>query len=177
MYNPGMIMVKVTRKNTPETNAIQQSDSGNYRLYLSATGENSNRKGYWGFNCEYRDNIAQAQLPDPTDPTDLANFDYFGFTKDKETGNLYFPQYANIPWLQPGESVTMPVKLETVTQWMGTDDQPSCVNNVDFRYLFYRGITHMKAAEYCLSPGSSQAWVPCTNGGTDTWDFANPEVP
>jgi hypothetical protein len=177
MYNPGMVVVKVTRRDDPQANAIQQADSGNYKLFLQATGENSSRKGYWGYNCEYRDNIPQSQLPDPTDPTDLANFDYREFQTDKQEGILYKAQYLNIPWLQPGESVEIPVTLDTISQWMGTEDQLSCVTHVDVRYLFYRGTTHMQAAEYCLSPGSSQEWVPCTNGGSDTWDFANPEVP
>ncbi len=177
MYNPGMVVVKITRRDDPQANAVQPGDAGNYKLYLQATGENSSRKGYWGYNCEYRDNIAQAQLPDPSDPTDLANFDYFQFTNDKQEGILYKAQYLNIPWLQPGESIEIPVPLDTVSKWLGSDDQLSCVSNVDVRYLFYRGTTHMQAAEYCLSPGSSQEWVPCTNGGTDSWDFANPEVP
>ncbi len=76
---------------------------------------------------------------------------------------LYPPAQIPIPWLEPRQSIDLPVSLQLIGN-----------NGMDTQYRFFGRTTHMKAVESCYSSGSSWAWVPCLGGGLDTWDFANP---
>lgn len=77
------------------------------------------------------------------------------------TGSLYQLNLTEIPWLSPGESFLISTSLT------------KC-DNCNFDALYFGGSAHMEAVEQCYSPGSSWEWVPCMNGGKDTWDFINP---
>lgn len=77
------------------------------------------------------------------------------------SGNVYEPSLSEIPWINPGESFYVSITL------------PAC-KNCNLEALYFGGTAHMEATESCYSPGSSWEWVPCLNGGKDTWDFINP---
>jgi hypothetical protein len=77
------------------------------------------------------------------------------------TGQLYPAQQLEVPWLQPGETIVISTQLYIMG---GEINEP----------LYFNGISHMKAVEVCYSPDSSWDWVPCLEGGADSWDFRNP---
>jgi len=79
------------------------------------------------------------------------------------TGPLYEQAQVSIPWLEPGESIILPATLKL----LGEDAYGTL-------RLYYDGTSHMRAVETCYSSDSSWDWVPCKDGGLDTWDFENP---
>jgi hypothetical protein len=80
------------------------------------------------------------------------------------TGPLYEQAQISIPWLEPGESIILPATLGL----LGKDAY-------DTQRLYLNGTSHMRAVETCYSSNSSWDWVPCKDGGLDTWEFANPQ--
>ncbi len=63
-----------------------------------------------------------------------------------------------LPALDPGESIVVPVKLDSLYK----ESQVA------------GGVAHITAREMCYSPGSTWDWVPCENGGTDQADAKLP---
>ncbi len=174
---PGAIVIRVTRKNTPEsllvTSDRRKELAGKFQLRVTVAGTNSSRIGYYGNFCTYYDNIPQDQLPDPANPNSNANHGYTYLGDFPMEGPLFYPVMVEIPWLEPGESIDIPISLKA--QWT-TERKPNCVNSMS-QYLFYRGTSFMEVKEYCLSEDSSQLWVPCTSGGKDSWEYTNPDAP
>jgi hypothetical protein len=168
---PGFVMVRVTRKNTPESLAAGQEIQGQIRLQVTVDGKNDTRIGQYRNNCVYTENVYQ--MPDPQNENSSANKNYYRFPSEPLEGPLYELVQVDIPFLQPGQSVDIPVKLAPLKN----ASPRGCIKYTDSQYLFYRGVSMMFATEYCFSPGSSQPWVPCTGGGTDTWSFTNPPGP
>ena len=168
---PGFVMVRVTRKTTPESWAAGQEIQGQIRLQVTVDGKNDTRIGQYRNNCVYTENVYQ--MPDPQNENSSANKHYSPFPGEPLAGPLYELVQVDIPFLQPGQSVDIPVKLAPLKNASAT----GCIKYTESQYLFYRGFSTMAATEYCYSPGSSQPWVPCTGGGIDTWSFENPLGP
>lgn len=168
---PGYVMVRVTRKTTPESLAAGQEIQGQIRLQVVVDGKNDTRIGQYRNNCVYTENVYQ--LPDPQNEKSSANKPYSPFPGEPLEGPLYELVQMDIPFLQPGQSVDIPVKLVPLPNASAT----GCIKYTESQYLFYGGFSTMVASEYCFSPGSSQPWVPCTGSSTDTWNFANPLGP
>jgi hypothetical protein len=172
---PGFVVVRVTRKSTPESLAASSANLGNNMLRVNVSGENANRAGYWGDSCVFQNNLTQSGIPVPEHPEDgSSNWGFYAFGNIPLQGPLYEPVDVILPWLEPGQSVDIPISLVQLT----TSGLPTgCIRTASNQYLFYKGTSHMTADEYCYSSGSSTGWVPCTNGGSDTWDFDNPQGP
>jgi hypothetical protein len=168
---PGYVMVRVTRKATPESLAAGQAIAGQIRLQVAVDGKNDTRIGQYRNDCVFTENVYQ--LPDPQNKNSSANKHYYLFPSEPLEGPLYELVQIDIPYLQPGQSVDIPVKLAPLKNASPT----GCIKYTDSQYLFYGGVSTMNATEYCYSPGSSQPWVPCTGGGMDTWNFTNPLGP
>jgi LysM repeat protein len=175
-YNfPGYVVVRVTRKSTPESVNATTDYKSLTKLHFTVDGENFNRKGYWANMCVYEDNLTQEGIPDKNRPDDqVANWGYHAFGDNALYEPLYETVDVEIPWLEPGQSVDIPISLVQLTNW---HPDGNCINTAMNQYLFYKGVSHMSAIEYCYSAGSSVDWVPCTNGGTDYWHFNNPGSP
>jgi hypothetical protein len=80
-----------------------------------------------------------------------------------------------IPDIPPGKSTTLFIPLEPCS--VGDQNGGTCGQFEDYegmKPIYYNGVTKMKAFEACYSTGSSWEWVPCTEGGQDYWEFANP---
>ncbi len=77
------------------------------------------------------------------------------------TGELFPSSQIEIPWMAPGEETYIAVEFPIIGGYI---NEP----------LYFGGISHMKAIEACFSPESSVNWVPCMDGGADSWDFRNP---
>lgn len=182
-YYPAFVAVKITRKTTPESLAVTQADAQAYRLNLEIMGENFARKGFYGDDCVYRDNLTAADLVGPppeytVELDEVGKYNYTAFTNDKEEGHLYPPNRVPVPWLEPGESAVIPFTLQSSSGGTASPKwwQGSCTRDVRLQYLYFRGLTHMQAREACFSSGSSVEWVPCAGGGSDAWNFDNPQV-
>jgi hypothetical protein len=137
---PAFVEVKLTRKTTPESLAVQKEAMDQYRLEVSVQGEKLNP------------NYQQAVV-----------------------GPLYQPVRLTIPWIEPGQSLILPIVLQQNYQMVqGTTVDKTSKVTVNTASLFPGGTSHMRATESCYSANSTWEWVPCTGGGVDQWDFANP---
>jgi LysM repeat protein len=120
--SPAVAVVRVTRKDKPEAQAVTDADKDKYRLFVTVSA-------------------------DPPPGSTMQHTDPF-----------WKSAQVSIPWLQPGESIVLPATLEHI-QYQDLDK------------YFTNGVGHMKAVETCYSSSSSWDWVPCQNGGSDSWDF------
>ena len=171
---PAFVMVRVTRKDSPDSvNADPDITQGKIQLVVNGIGKNDQRIGYFGKKCYYTDNIPQSGIEDPDRPDAAANFWFFDFGENPMEEPLYHQESIPIPWLNPGESIDMPVNLKQIGYFV----EPNCVQTVKNQYLFFRGTSHLTAEEYCFSSDSSWSWVPCMEGSSDEWEFENPQGP
>ncbi|MBI9049192.1 MAG: LysM peptidoglycan-binding domain-containing protein [Anaerolineaceae bacterium] len=167
---PGYVVVRVTRKDTPESLAATRDVKNMTQLHLTVTGDNYSRVDQYRNTCHYEDNVTFDQLPDPQDPY----FDRYKLSGVMENFALYETVLVPIPWLEPGQSIDIPVKLQQIPDRY---HKKGCIRYTGSQYLFFKGTSHMVATEYCYSAKSSVAWVPCSEGSSDTWDFVNPIAP
>lgn len=170
---PGYVFVRVTRKDTPESLAATSEMKDQTQLHLTVDVENANRIGEYMNTCKYQDNITVNQLPDPQNPSSNANRGYTALGDTPLAGQLYETIQVSIPWLEPGQSMDIAVILQP----FHNKSPQNCITTARSQYYFYQGTSHMTATEYCFSPKSSVPWVPCNEGGSDTWDFDNPSGP
>lgn len=170
---PGFVMVRVTRKNTPQSINATEELIGKTQLNVTVDGFNDSRIGEYASFCRYQDNMTQGDLPYPQDPNSNGNrgYGYLGDSPMEEP--LFKTVQVEIPWLEPGQSLEIPIRLEQIQNKYNQ----GCIRTAHSQYLFYRGTSHMEATEYCYSEDSTQSWVPCSDGGQDIWDFDNPEAP
>ena len=170
---PGYVFVRVTRKVTPQSLAATDEMRGKTQLNLRVDGFNDSRIGEYANYCKYEDNLTVNNLPYPQDPNSNGNRGYGSFGESPLEEPLFESVQVEIPWLEPGQSIDIPVKLQQIYG----DYKQGCIRTSHSQYLFYHGTSHMEATEYCYSEGSAQSWVPCSEGGSDIWDFDNPAGP
>ncbi len=170
---PGFVFVRVTRKDTPQSLAATDELKGKTQLNITVDGFNDSRIGEYASFCRYQDNMTQDDLPYPEDPNSNGNrgYGYLGDSPMEEP--LFETVQVEIPWLEPGQSIAIPIKLQQIQNQYNQ----GCIRTAHSQYLFYHGTSHMEATEYCYSEGSTQSWVPCSEGGSDIWDFNNPAGP
>lgn len=170
---PGFVMVRVTRKNTPESINATEELIGKTQLNVTVDGFNNSRTGEYVNFCKYMDNVTVDKLPYPDDPGSNGNNGYGAFGESPWEEPLFKTVLVEMPWLEPGQSIEIPIKLQQIQN----QNNYGCIRTAHSQYLFYRGSSHMEATEYCYSEDSTQRWVPCNNGGEDIWDFDNPDAP
>jgi hypothetical protein len=90
------------------------------------------------------------------------------------TTQLYSTVDLPVYLLNPGESMILNTML-TPCELSG--NSVICGNHSweILEDMYYNGTTNIDAAELCYSSGSSIEWVPCSDGGHDTWQFENPK--
>jgi hypothetical protein len=168
---PGGMLVKVTRNSAPAPAGDLQSQ---YFLDIASLGTNNTRKDTYGNSCEYFANGDPITDTSPPLPEGIGQF-----YKDVEQAELYSPVRIPMPLLNPGESLLVPVTLapfgfdNTKTVYM---PKPGCNGFADFEYLFYKGTSQLSAAEYCFVAENGTT-VPCSQGGSDTFEPVNPQDP
>lgn len=96
------------------------------------------------------------------------------YNNDAINGPIYYQTRLKFPWIEPGESFVMTTNLMPCAYDLNLPGCTGGINYYGFEALYFGGTSHMKAVEMCYSTGSSWEWVPCTNGGSDSWDFINP---
>lgn len=96
------------------------------------------------------------------------------YNNDAINGPLFYQARLKIPWIEPGESFVLSTALLPCSYELNLPGCSGGVNYYGFEPLYFGGASQMKALEMCYSPGSSWEWVPCTGGGSDTWNFTNP---
>ncbi len=170
---PGFVMVRVTRKDTPESINASEELKGKTQLKVTVDGFNDSRIGEYADFCTYQDNLTVNDLPNPQDPNSNANRGYGAFGDSPMEEPLFETVQVEIPWLEPGQSIDIPVSLKQIHNQYNQ----GCIRTAHSQYLFYQGRSHLEAAEYCYSEDSTQSWVPCNEGGSDIWDFDNPAGP
>ena len=170
---PGFVMVRVTRKVTPESINASEELKGKTQLNVTVDGFNDSRIGEYASFCRYQDNMTVNDLPYPQDPNSNGNRGYGAFGDSPLEEPLFETVQVEIPWLEPGQSIEIPVKLQQIHNQYNQ----GCIRTAHSQYLFYHGRSHMEATEYCYSEGSTESWVPCSDGSSDIWDFDNPAGP
>lgn len=96
------------------------------------------------------------------------------YNNDSISGPLFYTAQLNLPWIEPGESFVMTTVLLPCTYDLAMPGCSGGLNYYGYDALYFDATSHMKAVEMCYSTDSSWDWVPCTMGGSDSWDFKNP---
>jgi hypothetical protein len=100
-----------------------------------------------------------------------------GFTDEKMEEELYQKVDSPIPYLaKPGDSVEIPISLIMVAPHKEVMESVHglCERFAEDEYLFFKGVSHMKAVEMCPSTGMKDL-VTC--GGQDAYEVDNPLGP
>ena len=169
---PGGVFVQVTRNSTPAPAGDLKTQ---YFLDIATQGTNDQRAGTFGNGCTYTQDGYYVEDPDHYYLLD----DTYAFTDTPAVGELYTKVRVPMPLLQPGESMVIPIGFQP----FGFDSTKiaympplGCNGFADFEYLFYKGSSSITAAEYCFVADNNTV-VPCTLGGTDTFNTTNPWNP
>jgi LysM repeat protein len=85
-------------------------------------------------------------------------------------GVAFQPLLLPIPWMQEGESTILPAIL-TPCNSPSSFPQSGFCSDYTYTLLVQNATFHMQATETCYSSDSSLEWVPCSNGGRDSWDY------
>ena len=193
IYQPGIVKVKITRNNDP--GPVTKEDAGKYKLHLDFPGENSARIGEWIGFMEYQEGLTGPKNGSPAKAGGLmyeknsANqiTGAYGYlVKDPLKGNLFPTQDIEIPWLEPDQSITVPLALQRERYWYPNHDY-NINNNAympgddadkhlakwgdDWLYLYIRGRLQINAGLTCENPGGQQ--VSCAGVG-DSRSVQNP---
>ena len=96
------------------------------------------------------------------------------YNNDAISGPLFYTARLNLPWIEPGESFVMTTVLLPCSYDLKMPGCSGGTNYYGFEALYFDASSTMKAVEMCYSTDSSWEWVPCTTGGSDTWNFINP---
>jgi hypothetical protein len=180
VYLPGTLQLQVTRRANSAAAKVGPADAHKYAVEFNALGFNDTRIGDWFSSCGFVEN--------PTGP-ELGSTDggsvYKRLRQINEilAGPLYHTKTFEIPWLQPGESITFPVQLERAqflrpyheTDWqdrfLGVDEGIAICGD-DWPYLFYDGTSFLGAREVCLNSQGQR--VAC--GAKDLLTITNPSA-
>jgi|GEM_PF-1087970 len=168
---PGVIFVQVTRNSTPAPSGDLQQQ---YFLDVDNQGYNTTRQNEYGNDCEYD--------PDGYQPTDPSQYyldtGTYLFTPDSEHGELYTKVRIPMPLLNPGDSAVIPIPLQPFghDNTQGYMPDVGCDGFANFKYLFYKGTSTIRATEFC-HVAENNTDVPCTNGGADAFIMNNPLDP
>jgi len=168
---PGVVIVRVTRK--PGTESVDAQTALQYELDLAAIGENQARLNTCCERCKFTEDVPARPQAGCGNLVEKLNY-YSDWWSGDNNQPLYQLARQKIPVLQPGESVDIPIGLKPVPGNFGFGDEYVCDNYTRFKYLFYKGVSHMTAREVCPSAGMADL-VAC--GGTDTYDVDNPVAP
>jgi LysM repeat protein len=175
-YEPAVAILRVRRGSAP-TIDVKQGELNYIRLV--AGGFNSNAayaSSYfdicqYGVSQEYRSDyyypegeLALNYAPDPNHP----------MTSEE----MYQPELVPVPWLEPGQEVTIPVVLSPATyRYYQGGVRSKCPSMDDWDYLFYAGVTRLTAQPMCFPNAGSMDFNPAACGTADHKEFENPTGP
>ena len=111
---PGYVFVRVTRKDTPESVNASEELKGKTQLNVTVDGFNDSRIGEYANYCRYQDNLTVNNLPIRNDPNSNANRGYGPFGGSPLEEPLFETVQVEIPWLEPGQSIEIPIKLQQI---------------------------------------------------------------
>jgi hypothetical protein len=100
-------------------------------------------------------------------------------TNGQTQGELYNKVRIAMPLLEPGASMVIPIPLGPLGHDNTKDvymPQAGTDGFANFKSLFYKGTSTITASEYCYV-AENNTFVPCTQGGTDTFTTVNPLDP
>ena len=189
VYQPAVISVQVTRKqqvnnpNFPQLK-ISPETSQKYRGWVDSSGFNATRQGDWFPICGFKEGLDGSHETGYTESG--AGFHLKRQINDPLEGRLYQPLDLRIPWLEPGESIIIPLVFSPELFWRtnhlnDVNQSEASYDNFfshcgdDWPYLYYDGISQLNIVEQCLN--SQGKWVPCSEGGQDHFETVNPVAP
>lgn len=94
------------------------------------------------------------------------------------TDEMYATELVPVPWLEPGQEVTIPVVLTPATfRYYSGGVRSKCPSVDDWPYLFYAGVTRMTAQPICLPNAGNMDLQPMGCGQADHKEYDNPIAP
>ena len=158
IYQPGSLELTITRKVGSGASGVTPADADKYSAAISGYGTNDTRIGDWFPICGLNENVGGAK----TGYTDAGG----GYKLTRQInealqGDLYKKMTLPIPWLEPGESITVPIVLDRelflrtnhAYDWGQANvslDQGLQHCGDDWPYLYYDGISQLTAVEICF---------------------------
>lgn len=94
------------------------------------------------------------------------------------TDEMYATELVSLPWLEPGQEVTIPVVLTPATfRYYSGGVRSKCPSVDDWPYLFYGGVTRVTAAPVCASDFDKMIPTVMACGTADHKEYDNPAAP
>ncbi len=157
IYQPGSLELTITRKPGSGASGVSPADADKYSVEIRGYGTNDTRVGDWFPICGFNENPGGSE----TGYTDAGG----GYKAKRQIneplqGDLFKTMTLQIPWLAPGQSITVPVvldralflRLNHVYDWgMANLSQQQGLQACgdDWPYLYYDGTTQLSAEEIC----------------------------
>lgn len=175
-YAPAVVLVTV-RRGTAATIDVDP-DAWNYlRLDVGGFNSNTTYASKWFDVCRY----GVSDQPKST-YTDAGGYLELNYQPNPEspmtTDEMYQAQVVPLPWLEPGEEVTIPIVLTPQAYRVFSGEARSrCPSVDDWPYLFYAGVTRVTARPVCMpnAGGMDPTVMACGTG--DHKEFDNPVAP
>lgn len=182
VYIPPELIVRVTRNET-DLGELSEGDAGSYELGVSFEIINETRMGDYIRVCQFVDDYDTS-----TENQELYNARYRGLLVSNVLQHDGFaPETRTIPWLEPGESIEIPIvpqdldyNLTAQIQDYGVLEHDSIcgreigyVDRWKFQYLYFDGLTQIEAELYCEDSSGNMGYC----GASDYFEVQNPSGP
>ncbi|MBN2556512.1 MAG: hypothetical protein JXA97_11280 [Anaerolineales bacterium] len=182
VYIPPELIVRVTRNDTGADD-LSAEDAGRYELGVSFEILNENRMGEYIRVCQFIDDYDTS-----TENQELYNNRYRGLRVNNVLQHDGFaPETRAIPWLEPGESVDIPIVpqdldynlMNQISDYGAREYDSVCgrelgyVDRWEFQYLYFDGLTQIDVNLYCAGEGGHMGYC----GACDYLEVANPSGP
>jgi LysM repeat protein len=175
-YEPAVVLVKV-RRGTAATIDVDPNEWNYLRLDVGGFNSNTTYASKWFDVCRY----GVSDQPKST-YTDAGGYLELNYQPNPEspmrTDEMYAAQAVPLPWLEPGEEVTIPIVLTPQTYRVYSGEARSrCPSVDDWPYLFYAGVTRITAAPMCATDLDNTIPTLMGCGTGDHKEFDNPVAP
>ncbi len=175
-YAPAVVLVTV-RRGTAATIDVDPNEWNYLRLDVGGFNSNTTYASKWFDVCGY----GVSDQPKST-YTDAGGYLELNYQPNPEspmtTDEMYQAQVVPLPWLEPGEEVTIPIVLtpQTYRRYSG-EARSRCPSVDDWPYLFYAGVTRVTAVPVCFPNAGSMDMTAMGCGTGDHKEFDNPIAP
>lgn len=183
VYLPPVATVRITRTDTPAP-GLTVEDMNRYQANISFGVQNMARQDEFIAICRYWNDY-----PNDREAT-VSNLRLGLKVLTPLNGEGWLPEVRNIPWLEQGESVEIPIAPRRAEYYVTRDVHQNATNEREeracsqysftdfdpdwhFMYLYYRGMTSINAEIQCEAEDGRM--VPC--GSADYEEVMNPYGP
>ncbi len=175
-YAPAVVLVTV-RRGTAATIDVDPNEWNYLRLDVGGFNSNTVYASKWFDVCGY--GVSDQPKSTYTDAGGYLELNYQpNPDRPMTTDEMYAVQLIPLPWLGPGEEVTIPIVLTPQTYRVYSGEARSrCPSVDDWPYLFYAGVTRVTARPVCLTNANSPGLAVMGCGTGDHKEFDNPVAP